>query len=671
MKLQWVTAITIALISSANLVLAQDWINPSGGSWQDAANWSGNAVPTAGSTTQFILDQNYAVNLSSSVEADLFTTDRITLNLNGNGFDGQVEVSNEGAINFLEGAVDSRVYTNNGRVVFNGFTTSYNGDIFIGQNGQAIFSGGASGQGYIDPIGQGGQLTVDGFGTSVNNVISFVVRENAKIQVTGGGFAKSSAYVGAWDSSLLVSGTGSEYMTNGGYTNGSITVTDGGEMKIDDDFLQDGGSLITISNGGKLVMGRLRDSLGARGVVVTGTGSELRVTDTYYELENKLTVADGGVYSTKGDYGSNFLDVQDGGVLDANGGTLELGEAKLSIQQGGEAKIRNGSRLEANAIYNRGKLTINGNSEVVNEDGGGSIWLENTHSGEVQGSFSGDIYFTNYSEGKITIESGDKMAFLSEERDSANEGVIEITGGTLQVAESLFNFGGSGNNIRVEDGAIQAEVFLNRNRGRVEFFGDSYFEGDALANETLSEIVVYTGITSIFGDLENDGDIAVADDAALKIYGDLTGSGNFLGTGTVEILGDLLPGNSPGTLSFAGDVVLGEDTNLVLEIGGLNPSEYDFLDIAGTLYADGSITFSFIDGFIPEAGDSLELIEFASFVGDFDQINFLGLTPDQIDILMESIGGSGLSLTAVPEPASGSLLLAGLGAWLWRRRRAS
>ena len=679
MKLQWVAGVILAFMGSANFGWTQNWINASGGSWQDANNWSGSTVPGVNAGVEFNLNHSYGVSLQQSIQLDyLRTEDRISINLNGNGIESLVEARGQafpggekGVLNLSGGHVLGTAYANAGRIVFDGFTTTYQGNFNISSFGEVIFSGGASGNGTLGSIGNQGRFIADGAGTTVTSTnTGLAMQMGSKLQVSNGAMMEIRNIGVYQEGDVIVSGAGSKLKMTGGWTNTEVTVADGGRLEITSDFFLDGDAFLKVTSGGQAKIQQLRDSSEALGVLVTGSGSQLAVTDTVYSVDTSLTVADGATFSSErvlAYLGNNDLEVEGGGKLDANGGVLELGERTLIIQDGGEALIQNNSRIEARGIFNLGKLKIDSGTEII--ESGVIPSFRNGVSGELKGSFTADMELENL--GTIIIGSGEKIGFLDDTiyETSNNEGRIEINGGTFELKHTLENPRGGG--ILVEDGALQFNKLENDTDDGLQFFGTSYFEGQTLENQLDGEMVIYTGITSIFGDLQNDGDIAVADDAALKIYGDLSGSGNFLGTGTVEILGDLLPGNSPGSLSFAGDVVLGEDTNLVLEIGGTDPSDYDFLDIAGTLYADGTITFAFIDGYVPEDGDTLELIEFANFVGDFDQINFLGLTQDQIDNLLETVGGGVLSLVAVPEPSGGSLLLAGLGAWLWRRRKMS
>jgi hypothetical protein len=101
-------------------------------------------------------------------------------------------------------------------------------------------------------------------------------------------------------------------------------------------------------------------------------------------------------------------------------------------------------------------------------------------------------------------------------------------------------------------------------------------------------------------------------------FGDLTGSGSFQGTGTSYIEGDLRPGSSAAEISFGGNVVLGTGATVDIELGD---GEHDKINVAGSVWLDGVLGLSLIDGFVPSWGESFEIVTFGSRDGDFDTVN--------------------------------------------------
>src|SRR3954454_14236624 len=92
-------------------------------------------------------------------------------------------------------------------------------------------------------------------------------------------------------------------------------------------------------------------------------------------------------------------------------------------------------------------------------------------------------------------------------------------------------------------------------------------------------------------------------------FGGVSGAAPFTGAGTVELDGDLRPGNSPASVTFGGDLELGYSARLYAEIGGTSPgTQYDHIQVSGHLSLDGTLQASFINGFAPTAGQSFDIM---------------------------------------------------------------
>ena len=93
-------------------------------------------------------------------------------------------------------------------------------------------------------------------------------------------------------------------------------------------------------------------------------------------------------------------------------------------------------------------------------------------------------------------------------------------------------------------------------------------------------------------------------------FGGQCGAGPFTGTGVVEYSGDLRPGNSPAKVTYEGDLVLNPSTTLFAELGGtVAGSGYDQLSVNGLIDLGGELQLQFINGFVPQGGQSFMLIE--------------------------------------------------------------
>jgi hypothetical protein len=150
------------------------------------------------------------------------------------------------------------------------------------------------------------------------------------------------------------------------------------------------------------------------------------------------------------------------------------------------------------------------------------------------------------------------------------------------------------------------------------------------------------------------------------------------GIGTIQMAagqalaidGTLSPGNSPGTLSIDGNLVLGTDSLSVFEIDGITSGLYDVVQQAGgsrSVTFDGTLSLVFADGW--STPTTLTIFDFNSYQGQFSQLQTTGLAPGYS---AEFDAGTGqVHVIVVPEP--GAIALAGAGvaiaAWTLRRRR--
>lgn len=186
-------------------------------------------------------------------------------------------------------------------------------------------------------------------------------------------------------------------------------------------------------------------------------------------------------------------------------------------------------------------------------------------------------------------------------------------------------------------------------RGRLELFPSLYanlvHDGDRL--DFAGDLAVIVN-----GQLESTGTIAFA--PGVQLFGD----GRIVAP-SVQLDGQTLPGNSPGGLTFLGDLSLGATHNLVLEIG-FAPWNSDGLIVEGNLGAGGRLTLVFLEGvdslggpwFSPEA----PLLRATSVSGSFATLEVVGLDdPTSFSLAhLLRVGPASLfsDIRLIPEPST-------------------
>lgn len=81
--------------------------------------------------------------------------------------------------------------------------------------------------------------------------------------------------------------------------------------------------------------------------------------------------------------------------------------------------------------------------------------------------------------------------------------------------------------------------------------------------------------------------------------------------------GVIAPGASPGATHVMGDLTMNAGS-IAIELAGDGAGEFDRVIVDGALGAGGTVSVSLIDGFAPVAGDSFDVLDFASISGAFN-----------------------------------------------------
>ena len=300
----------------------------------------------------------------------------------------------------------------------------------------------------------------------------------------------------------------------------------------------------------------------------------------------------------------------------------------------------------------------------------------------------GDVAFTGF---QFSPDGSRVLYYADQDTDNVNEiYIVPAGGGTpvklngpLPVGGDVtgFNLQFSPDGSRVLYGADQNvddvfEIFVRIVRNRVNSGGGdwdlsgNWQEGvvpdevmqvfhDATGtitatagSRTVNELVVGGGAGTSTLALAGGATIDAINGMTIEPNGVVQGEGAIFGN--VQALGTLSPGTSAGTLGFGGDLTLGSQTELEIELGGLLAGfQFDRLNVASDLSLAGDLLVSLINGFMPTPGEQFEIIEVVGTLsGTFD-----GLAEGA---LVEKLGGTNLVVTYTAGDGNDVALVAAL-----------
>ena len=508
-----------------------------------------------------------------------------------------------------------------------------------------------------------------------------------------------------------------------------LTVEAGGTLNVipSANFNLTGSMATTIDNSGVINTNTASDFQFARGVSNSGainvdSGMSASPTDIEVAADTTLTGGgtitlsganagitgaisgvdldiDGQTIQGQGALGRNILEISNNGLIDANvgGQTLVIDAAAGGLTNAGTIEATNGGTLEIdNTVVNNaggtitaqtgsnvlldGTTTINGGtissvgSGEVRTDGASNVFLNgvtNTDSLVVGNAADLGIAGTITNSGEITFDS---TVLSSTDIEVQTPGATLTGGGTVTLSGSNAGINGGGT-LTIGNQTIQGDGSLGRNTIDIT----NTAEGTILANVDGEALVI--DVSTI--DFSNDGSLGVDNGALLQIIGDLDSSdtSTLFGEGTITASGgDILHSGliaPDDSLVLDANVLLDSDSEIQIDIGALG---FDVLSVTDDLTLDGLLSLSLLDGFTPDALDTFEIITSGSLAGSFANVTNGGIlqTTDGLGAFTVNFGpGSGLganqvvlsSFSAIPEPASASLLMMGGMTLLMRRRR--
>ena len=553
------------------------------GVWQ-AASGNDNWTLVDGTLNNAYSDGNFAVFMAApgTVTVD---TSLGAVNASGMQFASNGYTLTGGTIG-LTGA-QSVIRVGDGTPLGAGFTATIAsnlvgaGDLVKTDLGTLVLSGANSFAGEaIIKVG-GLRLADGGTFTSLNTIIGGDTGEQAVLTVTG---SNGGGNASTWTTGGLAIGTSG---------NGTLNVTNGGKVAS--------------------ATGTIGSSTGGVGTaLISGAGST-------WQNSARISV---------GVYGTGALRIENGAQVSSNDGIIGGSAQGNAIITGpgsswtnttqftvgsfgaGTLRIENG----ASVTSNQGYIGANADGSVT-VTGAGSNWLVSTFG----------LTIGNQGNGTLTIENGGHVqaleavalgqtaginATLIVRGTAANRGVLEtgqvragagtvnvtLDGGLLRAVQNESDFfsdfgtrdltlganGGvidtNGHNIGIAPRFVGAGGLIKDGTGRLILSGANSYAGATLVNA---------------GTLWINGDQSAATGlVTVGAVGTLGGIGIIGGSVDMSAGGTLAPGNSPGTLTINGNLLLGAGTQLNFELGRANVvggALNDLVNVGGNLTLDGTL----------------------------------------------------------------------------------
>ena len=155
--------------------------------------------------------------------------------------------------------------------------------------------------------------------------------------------------------------------------------------------------------------------------------------------------------------------------------------------------------------------------------------------------------------------------------------------------------------------------------------------------------------------------------------GEFVSTDDFEFAGTLVNGGELNPGASPGTLTVTGEFQQEPNGRLVMEIASpfLADSFYtqqnDLLEVTGELHLDGTLSIKTLHDFLPNPGDTFQLLNSNNITGNFVSFELPDLGPSRAwDLSQLHTTGQ---IAVVPEPPGFAVMGIAAFAMMWATAR--
>lgn len=469
-------------------------------------------------------------------------------------------------------------------------------------------------------VGTGGNFILNGGGvlplTGSSNAAQFSVlggevrlESGAKFTASGTAFVNSGG-------TLIVDGVGSELTAN------ALDAANGGAATI---RIRNGGVVHALNTAIGLAPNNVLD------LTVDGAGSKLIFDQSVSfgtanaSSNGSWTISDGGAATVAQGLliGSQVTAQATAPRLTVTGANSTLGLGSLTFYRG-ELSVLDGGVVTTGALSVGPRL--NNGAATLLISGAGSRLVAT---------------------GAATLGAGPGQGIVTLADDGVLEARSSFTAGGA-TAVGVLNIGGGEGEAATSTGALETATVILGAAGRLNFnhtAADYAFDPVVSGSGTIR---VTAGTTRLTGDSSAFSGNTYLSGGKLDVGGKLggnliVGSGSALGGsgaigGDVTVTGGVIaPGDSPGTLTIAGDLVLNPAATLEIEFGESNvvggPMN-DLIKVGGDLRLDGTVNIAVTAGGVFDPG----LYRIASYGGTLDDQGLtIGTTPAGSTVSLQTV----------------------------------
>jgi T5SS/PEP-CTERM-associated repeat protein len=393
-------------------------------------------------------------------------------------------------------------------------------------------------------------------------------------------------------------------------------------------------------------------------------------------LANGSLTIDGGsdVVSTSGTAGSDAT-VTGAIVVTGSGSTWSNSEDLfLGVFGAGTLDVLQGARV------------VNSSASLGHLDGSGTVLVEGAGS---EWNSANELIVGNVGDGQLTIRQQGRAisgaARIGLNAAASGTVVVDGPGSDWEIFDSLslgdvaaggsatLSLTGAGSRVYVGTAAIIQGAQLPAQQTALvvsELIGLSQlsiYGGNQLHNSGSGYVALgvnQNGAVTINGAnsaWNNDGDVTigaggngtlslvdggtVSAGGAISIgqYGTVEGNGTV--SGNTQNAGTIAPGTSVGRIDVVGGFSQSASGKLQLELAGTTPGQFDQLAVTGLAALDGALEISLDGSFVPQIGDTFDILTASGITGEFTAADLPTLSAGRMWQLRYTSNSAALAVT--------------------------